>query len=162
MDHVALSSAPPPAVARSAAHGHPTAPHPAGTRSSQRYRSALNDLDAVEYDALALDTMLIHDSTNPPFLPTDLWVVLRDTFGREAGVALGTGHDVDPPFTQDNPIGPSTLGPRHQVETHTLPLASFQAVNASLDLQHLDRVELRTAIVPAGDVVLDNLELRRW
>jgi hypothetical protein len=125
------------------------------------YRSALNDLDAAEYDALTVDTMLIHDSTNPAFLPTDVWVVLRDTTGREAGVALGAGHDVDPPFTNDQ-FTPTTGAPRHQMETHTLPLTSFKAVNPLLDLQHLERFELRTNIVPTGDVVLDNLELRRW
>jgi hypothetical protein len=63
--------------------------------------------------------------------------------------------------TAPTDLTPPVRKPRRALETHALPLDAFLAENPALDLQHVERVILRSWLPTTGSVHFDNLELRR-
>lgn len=146
--------------------------------SGDLYETTLDGLDASSFVALAFRvTQRLGSSRNPSGAAQDFTVELADTGGQTASVLVSSVTDIPFPFERHDHLavhGPPPPSPppppfvdalpdslalsKSALKTIRLPLDSFTAANASLNLSSLETLKFIFDQTGSGEIALDDIE----
>ena len=95
--------------------------------------------------------------------PSDLTLVMEDSAGQQARVALSSRMLVQPPLEVlpwKTPLLFKPASSEPVLQSYVFPLSDFKATNPDLDLNHLRAVRFIFDRAPRGSVILDDIGFR--